>query len=59
MQINYGYRGTDAIQKAYKEFVEKKKENIDTDNEILIEEMEEEAIDDGPGGNKRSRRTKP
>lgn len=53
MQINYGYRGTDAIQKAYKEFVEKKKENIDTDNEILIEEMEEEAIDDGPGGNKR------
>ena len=53
MQINYGYRGTDAIQKAYNEFVEKKKENIDTDNEILIEEMEEEAIDDGPGGNKR------
>lgn len=53
MQTSYGYRGDDGIQKAYKEFIEKKKENIDTDNKVLIEEMEEEAIDDGPGGNRR------
>lgn len=53
MQTSYGYRGENGIQKAYEKFIEKKKENIDTDNETLIEEMEEEAIDDGPGGNRR------
>ena len=53
MQINYGYRGTDAIQKAYKEFVEKKKENIDTDNEILIEEIEYDYEMVGPNRERR------
>lgn len=53
MQINYGYRGSDGIERAYQEFVEKKEENMDIDNNILIDEMEEEAIDDGPGGNRR------
>lgn len=53
MQTSCGYRGDDGIQKAYKEFIEKKKESIDTDNKVLIEEMEEEAIDEGPGGNRR------
>ena len=52
MQINYGYRGSNGIEKAYNEFVEKKEKNMDIDNEILIDEMEEEAIEDGPGGNR-------